>query len=172
MGAMDADSFKKIFLPLHPKLYRIALALVENKDDAEDILQEAYCKLWNKRVDLAGIRNPEAFSVTIIKNLCLDFLRLPRVGRNKDSLENVVIVAGLSPEQKLEEQDQIEQVKRLIDRLPENQRKVLKLKGINGCSLEEIEQITGLTAVNIRVLLSRARKTIRNGLEKITVYGR
>lgn len=45
---MDVDVFKQRFLPFHPKLYRIAYALLDNKADAEDILQDAYCKLWNK----------------------------------------------------------------------------------------------------------------------------
>lgn len=44
---MDVDVFKQRFLLFHPKLYRIAYALLDNKADAEDILQDAYCKLWN-----------------------------------------------------------------------------------------------------------------------------
>ena len=53
---MDVDVFKQRFLPFHPKLYRIAYALLDNKADAEDILQDAYCKLWNKRDELGDIR--------------------------------------------------------------------------------------------------------------------
>lgn len=62
---MDVDVFKQRFLPFHPKLYRIAYALLDNKADAEDILQDAYCKLWNKRDELGDIQNPEAFSINI-----------------------------------------------------------------------------------------------------------
>lgn len=62
---MDVESFKRLFLPLHPKLFRIAYALVENKSDAEDILQDAYYKLWSRRNELADVRNPEAFCVTL-----------------------------------------------------------------------------------------------------------
>ena len=57
---MDVDVFKQRFLPFHPKLYRIAYALLDNKADAEDIFQDAYCKLWNKRDELGDIQNPEA----------------------------------------------------------------------------------------------------------------
>ena len=76
---MDVENFKRLFLPLHPKLFRIAYALVENKADAEDILQDAYYKLWSRRNELTDIQNPEAFCVTLVKNLCLDFLRSPRM---------------------------------------------------------------------------------------------
>ena len=73
---MDVENFKRLFLPLHPKLFRIAYALVENKADAEDILQDAYYKLWSRRNELTDIQNPEAFCVTLVKNLCLAHLVL------------------------------------------------------------------------------------------------
>ena len=57
---MDAESFKKEFLPYHRKLYCIAYRLLENAADAEDLVQEAYLKLWDKREGLAIISNPEA----------------------------------------------------------------------------------------------------------------
>lgn len=165
---MDADSFKRLFLPLHPKLFRIAYALVESKADAEDILQDAYCKLWNRRDELAGIQSPEAFCVTLVKNLCLDFLRSAHTNRHDEEItEAITLSTDSSPEKELETQDKIRQVRRLINKLPQNQRQVLKLRGINDCSLDEIEQITGLSAVNIRVLLSRARKIIREQFEKL-----
>ena len=57
----------------------------------------------------------------------------------------------------------------LINRLPQNQRQILRLRSIDDCTMEEIEQITGLTAVNIRVLLTRARKTLREQIKLL--YG-
>ena len=160
---MDVENFKRLFLPLHPKLFRIAYALVENKADAEDILQDAYYKLWSRRNELTDIQNPEAFCVTLVKNLCLDFLRSPRANRrDADVTEAVTLSTASSPDEELERQDKVQQIRHLIDRLPENQRQVLRLRGI--------EQITGLSAVNIRVLLSRARKIIREQLEKYYTY--
>ena len=168
---MDVESFKRLFLPLHPKLFRIAYALVENKSDAEDILQDAYYKLWSRRNELADVRNPEAFCVTLVKNLCLDFLRSPRAGRHDEDVTEVVTLStDSSPDKELEMQDKVEQVRHLINRLPENQRQVLRRRGIEDCSIDEIEQITGLSAVNIRVLLSRARKIIREQFEKYYAY--
>ena len=95
---MDVDVFKQRFLPFHPKLYRIAYALLDNKADAEDILQDAYCKLWNKRDELGDIQNPEAFSITLVKNLCLDFLRSPKASRrdNEEALETVLLTTDSS----------------------------------------------------------------------------
>lgn len=169
---MDVDVFKQRYLPFHPKLYRIAYALLEDKADAEDILQEAYCKLWKKRDELEEIQHPEAFSITLVKNLCLDYLRSPRSNRDEEITETVVLPASNSPDRDLEEKENIRHVQKIIDLLPENQRLVIRLRGIEDCSFEEIEQITGLTASNIRTLLSRARKFIREKLEISNSYGR
>lgn len=170
---MDSNSFKEKCLPLHPKLYRIALALVENKQDAEDLLQETYCKLWEKRNELEDIRNIEAFSVTIIKNLCLDFLRSPKRNRQEEAVETISLNSTDStPDKILEEQDEIRYIKQLIDCLPANQRQVIHLRGLSDCSMEEIEEITGFSAVNVRTLLSRARKIIREEYKKLYVYER
>ena len=155
---MDVENFKRLFLPLHPKLFRIAYALVENKADAEDILQDAYYKLWSRRNELTDIQNPEAFCVTLVNR------------RDTDVTEAVTLSTASSPDEELERQDKVQQIRHLIDRLPENQRQVLRLRGIEDCSMDEIEQITGLSAVNIRVLLSRARKIIREQLEKYYTY--
>ena len=72
---MDAAEFKQHFLPYHRKLYRVAFRLTGNPQNAEDMVQEAYLKLWNKRDELADVLNTEAYCVTLIKNLCYDVLR-------------------------------------------------------------------------------------------------
>lgn len=164
---MNAEKFKQLYLPFHPRLYRIAFALTGNTEDAEDLLQEAYCKLWDKRKELELVRNPEAFCVTMVKNLCLDFLRTPQHNRCKELIENIDVVSGSSPESDRIERDEVDRIHGLIDSLPRNQRQVLLLRGLNDFSMEEIEKATGLSAVNIRVLLSRARKTIREQVEKL-----
>lgn len=54
---MDTAEFKQQFLPYHRKLYRVAFRLTGNPQDAEDMVQEAYLKLWNKRDELADVLN-------------------------------------------------------------------------------------------------------------------
>ena len=70
----------------------------------------------------------------------------------------------------IEQKDEARQVKRLIRQLPRSQQQIILLRDVNDCSYEEIEQVTGLTAVNIRVLLSRARKKIREQFNEIMNY--
>ncbi|MDR2763991.1 MAG: RNA polymerase sigma factor [Tannerella sp.] len=163
---MDAKEFKQRYYPFHPRLYRVAYALLNHTEDAEDILQEAYCKLWLKRDELTGIRQPEAFCVTLVKNLCMDFLRASGDRKGREPEKRPAIPFEVTPESELESREQVKHIESLIDRLPEKQRIVIQMRGFGDCSLEEIETATGESAANVRVLLSRARKTLREMLQK------
>ena len=70
-----------------------------------------------------------------------------------------------TPERQVEISDQLRQVRQLIEELPPNQRQVIRLRGMEDCSLEEIAQITGFSDTNVRTLLSRARKYIKEKLK-------
>jgi RNA polymerase sigma-70 factor (ECF subfamily) len=161
---MNAEEFKRLYYPFHPKLYRIAFALLNNTDDAEDILQDTYYKLWSKRTELNNIYQPEAFCVRLVKNLCLDFLRAPKNRLDNESVESVKISFETTPEKELESKEKIRHIESLIEQLPEKQRIVIQMRGCGDCSFEEIETVTGESAVNVRVLLSRARKTLKSML--------
>lgn len=163
---MDAKEFKQRYYPFHPKLYRVAYALLNHAEDAEDVLQETYCKLWLRRDELTGIRQPEAFCVTVVKNLCMDFIRASGHRNGGEAGEMPVIPSEGTPESDLESRERVEQIERLIDRLPEKQRIAMRMRGFGDCPSEEIEAATGESAANVRVLLSRARKTLRERLLK------
>lgn len=167
---MDAADFKRQFLPCHRKLFGVAFQLMGNTQDAEDMVQEAYLKLWNKRDQLANVLNAEAYCVTLIKNLCYDALRSTQLDEDDRVPEELNLSAEANIAREMEQRDELNQVRLLIGRLPQQQRKVIVLRDMNGCSFEEIEQTTGLNAINIRVLLSRARKKIREQFNAIVNY--
>lgn len=166
---MDSESFKKEFLPFHRKLYYIAYQLLENEADAEDLVQEAYLKLWDKRDGLSVISNPEAFSVTLVKNMCFDILRSGKYIFSKQATE-LTQIKNYTEDDSLEIKDEVKQVRSIIAKLPEQQQLIVMLRDIKECSYEEIEQITGLNPTNIRVLLSRARKKVREQFNKLSNY--
>lgn len=156
---MDAETFKKVFLPYHQKLYRIAYRIVQNTTNAEDIVQESFIKLWNTRDELENIDNTEAFAIIILRNTCLDYLRKTKNDYHTSYDADIPETVSLSTQ--IEIQDDAKYVKSLINKLPEQQRQVMMLKHWDGYTDEEIENMTGISPGNIRVILSRARKTIR-----------
>ncbi|MFV0417523.1 MAG: RNA polymerase sigma factor [Dysgonomonas sp.] len=162
---MDAETFKKVFLPYHQKLYRIAYRIVQDVANAEDIVQDTFAKLWNKRDEMHNIENTEAFSIIILRNTCLDYLR--KTKNEYHTTYDVDIPETVSLSKQLEIKDDARRVKDLINKLPDPHRQVIMMKHWDGYSDEEIEHATGLSPGNIRVILSRARKTIREQFFKI-----
>ena len=164
---MPASLFKQLLLPLYPRLQRVALRLLGNAEDAEDMVQEVYMKLWSKRDALPDVQDVEAYCVTLTKNMCIDRLRMAEVEKEDVDEVPTMLVATDDVEAQVERHDDVEQVKQIIETLPEHQQQVITLRDIEDCSFEEIAEQTGLTAVNIRMLLSRARKTIRERYKKL-----
>ena len=141
-------------------MFRVAYRLVEDVCDAEDLVQEAYIKMWNKRDELALVDNAESYCVTILKNLCLDFLR-SKARHPSQSSEGLQLADQLETVSDIEHKEEINYIENIMKQLPEQQQQVIRLRHFDDCSSEEIEEIMGLTSVNVRVLLSRARKKIK-----------
>ena len=160
---MDAETFKRVFLPLHAKLYRMAFRFVENQADAEDMVQECYIKLWQKRYEWPVVQNPESFSVTVIKNICLDFLRKKKP--ESVSTDTLQVSIG-SAETQIEQREQLEKIQTIVSQLPEKQKQVVKLKYWHDLPDEDIEKQTGLKRGNIKMILSRTRKMIQEQYSK------
>ena len=164
---MPASLFKQLLLPLYPRLQRLALRLLGNAEDAEDMVQEVYMKLWSKRDALPDVKEVEAYCVTMTKNMCIDRLRMAEVEKANVDEVPTMLAATDDVEAQVERRDAVEQVKQIIETLPEHQQQVITLRDMEDCNFEEIAEQTGLTAVNIRMLLSRARKTIRERFKKL-----
>ena len=156
---MDSSAFKRLLLPHYRQMYVTAMTILRNSDDASDAVQEAFTRLWEKRDDLPNIDNPEAYCITTIRRICIDRLRRTPYPIN-NLTEDTMLISDDSDEQ-ADNRESIQLVTLLMSKLPEQQRQVLQLRAFNDCSFEEIESITGLTGVNVRTLLSRARRRMR-----------
>lgn len=157
---MNASEFKQKFLPLSRQIYWMAWRLTGNAQEAEDLTQEVYLQLWTKRETLSNINNPQAYCHILVRNLYLNQVRKHRVDMT-DMAEMPPISDESGLEEFVEQKQACEQVIQLIGLLPEQQRRVVMLHDMEGRSNEEIRQQTGLAPTHIRVLLSRARKNIR-----------
>jgi len=157
---MEQTQFKKEILPLRERLVLYAERLLDNKSDAEDIIQEVFLKLWLMRDELNNYASVDALSITITKNLCLNRLKINQ--REREGLDGLVVVdKNLSPDEQLEQKDSVEQVMRIFDRLPDLQQAILRMKHIEGMETDEIAALTGSAPEAIRMNLSRARKKVK-----------
>ena len=162
---MTKQEFTSYVLPVKSRLYRLALTLLNRRSEAEDVVQDVYLKLWNMRQKLPEYNSVEALAVTMTKNLCIDWLRSYRSrNQNEHGLENVTLTSANrhDPVQQLEHSESMQQLQKIISRLPEQQRMILHLCDIEQYSYDEIVNMTSMTRNNIRVTLSRARKSVRD----------
>lgn len=160
---MDLETFKQTVIPLRAKLLNFCTKLTNEGEDAEDIVQETFLKLWYIRDKLDGYRSVEALSVQIAKNICMDYFRTKKPqGPTLDTLTG--LSSGSDTEQLVEERELVDKVKSLIKALPSLQQTIIRMKDVEGYELNEIAGITGTQIEAVRTNLSRARKKIREQL--------
>ena len=127
-------------------LYRLALRITMNREEAEDIVQDTLIKVWNKRDDWENIESIEAFSLTVCRNLALD--RMKKAERQNASLDEQQAERpdrSRSPLELMEQRDRVETVRRLVNSLPEKQRSCMQLRDFEGKSYRDIATILGIT---------------------------
>ena len=120
---MSSSEFKATWLPLENGFYRVALYMLEDAADAADAVQDLYIRLWTSRDKLDSIRQPKAYGLTMLKNICLDRLRHENVAKSEPL--NVVEFRLGDDDSVLAARETIKAVEKAMNRLPDNQRKVL-----------------------------------------------
>ena len=171
---MKVISFQNDVLPLKNKLYRLALRITLNAEDAEDVVQETMMKVWSRRQQWEQIESMEAFCMTICRNLALDKTR--RMAADDQSLEANEIDAPdhshhANPEEQTIQQDRIRLVREIIDQLPEKQRSVMHLRDFEGKSYKEIATILSITEEQVKINIFRARQAVKKRFLQSEAFG-
>lgn len=169
---MDIEAFEKTVLPVKDKLFRFAMRLLDSEDDAKDVVQEVFVRVWNARSEDKTVRNWEAWCMRMTRNLSLD--RLRAISRRP----SYPLEAGYGlphqdppPDVSAELAEGLKKIKQIIAALPEKQRQVMHLRDVEGYSYLEICEILELDINQVKVSLFRARNTVRDKILKIDAYG-
>jgi len=165
---MNEQEFSQKVMVYSGKFYRYSYKILGNKDDAHDTVQDLYVKLWTLRKNLNSISNIEAFATTIVRNLCIDRLKkIKSTVLDSDCLVKLsVVTEGNNNEDDLEEVDvKIDLVRGSLKKLPEMQQKIFLMRDFEEKEYDTISNELGISEENLRVMLSRARKKIRELIE-------
>ena len=166
---MDTEEFNSGFLPLGPLLYRLAFRMLGTEEDARDAVQELYVKLCREGDRALRSANPQGYCVRMMQNVCTDFLR--RGGRNvlRRAADVAEVRGGPAVEAAdapVEGREEAAMVRKALATLPPKLREVVVLRDLEQMEMSEIEAVTGMSQVNIRVSLSRGRKILKEKIAK------
>ena len=156
---MSTEEFTELYLPLRGALYRVAFFILESEDDAMDAVQDLYLKLLSSPDALETVRNPKAYCITLMRNICLD--RVRKASRRPET-EVMEAVSDESPAyERMSDRQRIKDICQKLSSLPERERTVLRMKVFEDLSYDEIQKRTGIGYLSLRVLLSNARRKLR-----------
>lgn len=155
---MTEEQFRNIVMSYHRIMTGVATAILVNSEDVRDCIQDTLETLWKKRDELEDVVNMEAYCLRSVRNNALSMLKVQK------RLENSVpeIEERINPETLLEGKDRLLKVMTKIEKLPEPQKTVIKLSAVTGLPPDDVAEMSGLSPGNVRTVLSRARKQLRN----------
>lgn len=154
--------FRHDLLTLKNRLFRLALRITMQRVEAEDIVQDTLLKMWERRTELAKVKDIEAYALTVCRNLALDRIKMKEVQNiSLDTLEADRPADGLSTQERLEREESHRKIRLLMGRLPEQQRTILQLRDIEGLSTRKTAEAMQMTEDAVKVNLFRARQTLK-----------
>ncbi len=142
------------------------MRLLNHREEAEDVVQEVFLKVWKMRDELEKYRSVEALMMTMTRNMCLDKLKMKK-NKAMSLQPEWNVLQQENPHEQSEQRDLVRKVKSVMNQLPEQQRTIIQLRDVEACTFDEMMEITGFDKNYLRVNLSRARKKIRETIEKL-----
>ena len=167
---MQNNVFNSRILPLKDKLFRLSLSIVGNRQDAEDVVQDALLHILNKSDHWHIINNIEAYCFRTVRNLALNVLS--ERDRQACSLQkNTDYSEAKNAEEQLSSNEEIRLIHQLICQLPEKQKTIVQLRDVEGLSYKEISAVMEISEEQVKVTLFRARQKIKDHFIAIYNYG-
>jgi RNA polymerase sigma-70 factor, ECF subfamily len=163
----DVAAFEALVRRYNARLFRVARAIVQDDDEAEDVVQEAYVRAWTKLEQFEG-RSSFATWLTRIavhEALARKARRAREAARGGASVVDDVRDAGPGPQELATRREAARLLERAIDDLPEPYRVVYVLREVQGLSGAETADALELTEGAVKVRLHRARAALRRALE-------
>lgn len=145
----------------------MAYAILGNAEDAEDAVQTTFARLWEMRDKLEKMENDQGYFMTSLRNVCLNMLRERRYETDIDEEQPLNLEdPGISPQGKIEQRETRSLLNRLFSRLTPRTKRIVKLRHIGEYSIRDMAEITGESEANLRAILSRTRRQLREDFER------
>ncbi len=147
-------------------LFRVAHAVLRNRAEAEDTVQDTFLRVLQHQQKLPAVRDLRPWLIRVTWNLALDRRRRIKPDQADDGFLQTLIAPQTPTDQALDHAEQSRRVLRAIDHLPKPERQALLLSAIEELSTAEIATIMGKSDSAVRALIHRARTHLRERLGK------
>lgn len=144
-------------------MFRLACSILGRSDEAQDMMQDVAERILRRQENTKDIDNIDAFLTQSVRNACIDRMR-----RRK---ETTPIIPETPDNRSPDRWSDRQLVHKAMVQLPEKQRLAIHLKDIEGYSGKEIAGILETDESNVRTILSRGRRALRDIIEKEINYG-
>ena len=160
--------FTRDILPLKNVLFRTALRITMNREEAEDIVQDTLLKLWERHEELLSVSNLESFAISAARNLALDRIALHqnKVITLNEELHDTAD-SSVSVHEQLVMGERTDMLHQLISQLPEKQRTALHLRDIEGKTYREIGEIMGISESDVKINIYRGRDFLKKNFKNL-----
>ena len=164
------EAFEQLVLDNQNRVYSLALRLVEDREEAADLSQEAFVRAWQGLARFQGASSFSTWVYRLTTNLCIDHLRKKK---RREAVEPAVSLddqeSGWAepadresdPQLALERSERVRALARGLERLPGWQRQALELREISGLSYQEIGQALDIDLGTVKSRIARARLNLR-----------
>ncbi len=175
------SAFSDLVKHFEKTVYNIAMQAVRNREDALDISQEVFIKLWRTSGSYRGECSVSSWVIKIARNTTLDLLRrhtshqtdsLTVEDEDGDTAERDIPVSGGDddPVSSYERKERISIVRTAIGDLGDEHKEIILLRDISGLSYAEIAQILGIEEGTVKSRLFRARNSLKEILQKRNIF--
>jgi RNA polymerase sigma-70 factor, ECF subfamily len=173
-GSDAAAAFRRLFERHFAELYQFAYRYVRAEDTAQDLVHEAFLRLWRQReqVDLGGPA-ARSYLYTVVRYQALDHLRHRRVEERwrqeyaaPSVLEQNAVLAP-DPDQELAAREIVAAVRHAVDALPLRQRQVIHLRWHQQASYDQIAEALGISPRTVAIHIGRAIQRLREALTQL-----
>lgn len=166
----DQSAFERLVLDNQNRVYSLALRLVNDREEAADLAQEAFVKAWQGLPSFQGESSFATWIYRLTTNVCIDWLRRQK---RREGVEPSVSLddeesgwaepadRDSAPHLLLERSERGKALARGLDRLPDWQRRALVLRELSGLSYQEIGQALDIDLGTVKSRIARARLNLR-----------
>ena len=158
---MDRHQYNQCVEQYADRLFRFAFSSLRNREQAEDVVQESFTRVWEK-VKTVDFANAKSYLFTTAHHAMIDEVRHRQHFASTDDATPIEDKTVQSPYP-----DVNDILQKALDTLPEAQRNALLLRDYEGYSYQEIGDITGMSEAQVKINIFRARTTLKNKLKSI-----